>query len=98
MIQIFKVLSQGNPFAVQKQDGSTIQKSTLVLQLPGGKYEDSFVCTLLGEQALQRYCPDDLVVAALRFQHHEYGSNVYQDVTVQDIRRITTSAPPAIAV
>lgn len=96
MTQIFKVLSQGNAFAVQKQDGTSIQKSTLVLQLPGGKFEDSFVCTLLGEQALQRYCPGDLVVAALRFRHSEHGSNVYQDVTVQDIQRLTASLPPAI--
>lgn len=96
MTQIFKVVSQGEAFAVQKQDGSIMQKSTLVLQLPGGKYEDSFVCTLLGEHALQRHCPGDLVVAAVRFRHSEHGSNVYQDVTVQDIQRLTTSVPPAI--
>lgn len=92
MTQILKVVSQGEAFAVQKQDGTTMQKSTLVLQQPGGKFEDSFVCTLLGDEARQRFCPGDLVMAALRFRHSEHGSNVYQDVTVQDIQRLTTSA------
>jgi len=82
---ILKVLSQTEAVTLQKQDGSTIQKSTIVLQELGGKYEDSYACTLLGNAALCKFYPGDLVCAALRFQHHEYQGSVYQDVTVQDI-------------
>jgi len=59
-----------------------------VLQEPGGKYEDSYVGTLLGNVALCRFYPGDLVVAALRFQHREYQGNVYQDIIVQDIVKV----------
>ena len=35
MKTIFKVIAQTEPVTVQKQDGSTIQKSTVVWQLTG---------------------------------------------------------------
>ena len=86
MKTLFKVIAQTKPVTVQKQDGSTIQKSTVVLQLIGGKYEDSFSATLLGTLATRR----DVVWAALRFQAREYrpqqgGTTYLQDITVQEI-------------
>ena len=90
MKTLFKVIAQTEPVNVQKQDGSTIQKSTVVMQLIGGKFEDSFSATLLGNLATRRLTPGDIVWAALRFQAREYhpqqgGTTYLQDITVQEI-------------
>lgn len=85
MKTLFKVISQLEPFSVSKQDGSQLTKCQIVLQEIGGKYENSYVCTLLGNTALCKFFPGDLVYAALRFQHSEYQGKFYQDIIVQDI-------------
>lgn len=90
MKTMFKVIAQTELTTVQKQDGSTIQKSTVVLQLTGGKYEDSFSATLLGTLATRRFAPGDVVWASLRFQSREYhpsqgGTAYLQDINVQEI-------------
>lgn len=85
MKQFFKVISQGEPFTVTKQDGGQLNKCQIVLQEFVGKYEDSYVCTLLGNSALCKFYPGDLVLASLRFQHNEYQGKFYQDITVQEI-------------
>ena len=72
MKTLFKVIAQTEPVNVQKQDGSTIQKSTVVMQLIGGKFEDSFSATMLGTLATRRFAPGDIVWASLRFQAREY--------------------------
>lgn len=89
MKHFFKVINQLDPFTVTKQDQSTLNKCVIVLQEIGGKYEDSYVCNLLGNAALCKYYPGDLVYAALRFQHSEYQGKYYQDITVQDIISFT---------
>ena len=85
MKALFKVVAQQEPFTVNKSDGSTLNKCAIVLQEIGGKYEDSYVCTLLGNSALCKFYPNDLVYASLRFQHSEYQGKYYQDINVQDI-------------
>ena len=90
MKTLFKVIAQTEPVNVQKQDGSTIMKSTVVLQLIGGKYEDSFSDTLFGTLATRHLVPCDVVLAALRFQARAYrpqqgGTTYLQDITVQEI-------------
>lgn len=85
MKQMFKVLSQSEAISVQRQDGSVVSKSTIVLQEIGGKFENSYAAVLLGNAATVKFSPDDIVLAALRFVHREYNGNVYQDVTVQEI-------------
>lgn len=86
MTQIFKVLSQSETISITKQDGSTISKSILVLQELGGKFENSYVCALLGPQ--YRFTAGDLVAAALRFSHREHNGSVYQDITIQEIIKL----------
>lgn len=92
MKQIFKVLSQSEAVTITKQDGTVLTKSTLVLQEPGGKYENSYVCALLGPQ--YKFTPGDVVIATLHFSHHEKPSSVsgqsilYQDVTIQEIIKL----------
>ena len=97
MKTLFKLIAQSEPVTVQKQDGSTIQKSTVVLQLTGGKYEDSFSATMLGTLASQRFVPGDVVWAALRFQAREYhpqqgGTTYLQDINVQAILQLGGAA------
>lgn len=90
MKQFFKVIAQQEPFQVNKSDGSQLNKCQIVLQEIGGKYENSFVCTLLGNSALCKFYPNDLVLASLRFQHSEYQGKFYQDITIQDIISFTS--------
>lgn len=90
MKTFFKVINQGTPFGVTKQDGTTLNKCQIVLQEFGGKYENSYVCTLLGNAAQCKFYPNDLVYAALRFSHSEYQGKFYQDITVQDIISFTS--------
>lgn len=90
MKKIFKVVAQSETIAVlsQKAEGGQISKSNIVLQEPGGKYENSYVASVLGELANIRFAKDDLVVAALRFSTKEYNGQVYQDIVVTEIIKI----------
>lgn len=91
MKQFFKVVIQMDPQSVTRQDGSLTKKSTIVLQEFGGRYENSYVCTMLGNMASCKFYPNDLVFASLRFQHREYNQQYYMDCTVQDITKVATS-------
>lgn len=82
MKTLFKVLSQSDVINIKTQNGDT-QKSTIVLQEIGNKYEDSYVCSLLGNQV--KLYPGDFVWASLRFSAREYNGSNYQDITIQDI-------------
>ena len=90
MKNIFKVTAQSETFAVpsQKAEGGQISKCNIVLQEPGGKFENSYVASILGEQAKMRFAKDDLVVASLRFSTREYNGQVYQDIVVSEIVRL----------
>ena len=65
-----------------------MSKCNIVLQELGGKFENSYVATMLGEQAKIRFAKDDLVVAALRFSTREYNGQVYQDIVVSEIIKL----------
>ena len=83
----YKVKAQSETFVVpsQKTEGGQISKCNIVLQELGGKFENSYVATILGEQARIRFELDDLVVASLRFSTREYNGQVYQDIVVSEI-------------
>ena len=89
MKQIFRVVSQSETIAVQSQKAESGQtsKCTITLQEFGGKYEDTFVATMLGNTAQCRFYKDDLVMASLRFTTREYNGQVYQDIIVNDISK-----------
>lgn len=89
MKQLFKVIAQQEPFTVNKSDGSTLNKCQIVLQEVGSKYEDSYVCNLLGNSALCKFYPGDVVFASLRFQHSEYQGKFYNEISIQDIISFT---------
>ena len=57
MKTIFKVVQQGEAFAVQSQkaeEGQTI-KCNIVLQELGGNFENQYVCTMVGNMAQCRF-------------------------------------------
>jgi hypothetical protein len=72
----------------QKAEGGQISKCNIVLIEPGGKYENSYVATMFGEQAKVRFSPGELVAAALRFSTREYNGQMYQDVVVNEIVKL----------
>ncbi len=90
---ILKVVQQGQPYTVPstKSENGQTQKCNMVLQRLGGPFEDQFLVTLWGNDALVRYDKDDLVVAVLRFSTHEYnsgqGMQTFQDITVKEIHK-----------
>ena len=90
MKKIFKVVAQSDTFAVpsQKAEGGQVNKCNIILQDVGGKYENSYVAAVLGEQANIRFMRDDLVVASLRFSTREYNGQTYQDIVVTEIIKI----------
>ena len=90
MKHIFRVMAQSDTFAVpsQKAEGGQISKCNIVLRELGGKYENSYVATMLCEQANMRFAKDEIVAAALRFSTREYNGQVYQDIVVNEIIKI----------
>ena len=90
MKKIFKVVAQSDTFHVpsQKAEGGQISKCNIVLQELGGKFENSYVATILGEQANMRFAKDELVVASLRFSTREYNGQVYQDILISEIVKL----------
>ena len=90
MKSIFKVVQQGEAFAVQSQkaEGGQTMKCSIVLQEIGGKFEDQYIATLWGNAAQCRFYSGDLVVAALRFSTRDYNGQTYQDIAVNDIYKL----------
>ena len=88
---ILKVVRQGEPFSVQSQKAETgeIQKCNIVLrELGGSKFENEYVCAMLGNLAACKFYEGDVVMATLRFSTHEYQGQVYQDVLATEIVNI----------
>ena len=88
--RILKVVRQGEAFSVQssKSDNGTIQKCNIVLRELGGKFENEYVCAMLGNLAACRFYEGDVVVATLRFSTHEYQGQVFQEILATDIVKV----------
>ena len=88
--KILKVVRQGEAFSVQsaKAEGGQIQKCNIVLKELGGKYENEYVCAVLGNLAACRFYEGDVVVATLRFSSHEYQGQTFQEVLCSDIVKL----------
>ena len=72
-----------------KQESGQIQKCTIVLrELGGSKFENEYVCTMLGNLAGCRFYEGDVVVATLRFSTHEYQGQTFQEILATDIIKI----------
>ena len=74
-----------------KQESGQIKKCTIVLrELGGSKFENEYVCTMLGNLAGCRFYEGDLVIATLRFSTHEYQGQVYQEILATDIMKVNS--------
>ena len=89
--KILKVVRQGEAFSVQSQKAETgqIQKCNIVLkELGGSKFENEYVCALLGNLAACRFHEGDVVLATLRFSSHEYQGQTFQEILATDIIKV----------
>ena len=88
--KILRVVRQGEAFGVQssKSESGTIQKCNIVLRELGGKFENEYVCAMLGNLAACRFYEGDVVVATLRFSTHEYQGQTFQEILATDIVKI----------
>ena len=89
--KILRVVRQGEAFSVQssKQESGSLQKCNIVLrEMGGGKFENEYVCAMLGNLAACRFYEGDVVAATLRFSTHEYQNQVFQEVLATDIVKI----------
>ena len=90
MKNLMKVVSCGEMFTVrsEKAEGGSLNKRNLVLQEIGGKYENQYAVTALGNLAQCVFHPGEYVWAALRFQTREYNGQVFQDITAVEIIKV----------
>ena len=89
--KILRVVRQGEAFSVQsaKADGGQIQKCNIVLrELGGGKFENEYVCAMLGNLAACRFYEGEVVIATLRFSTHEYQGQTFQEIFATDIIKV----------
>lgn len=86
----FRVVSQGETSRIERQDGTTVERCTIILQVLGERGDfGRYAATLLGGKAAFRFQPGDAVAASLRFTTHSYEGRTYQDITVQDIIKLS---------
>jgi len=88
--KILKVVRQGEAFSVQstKQESGSIQKCNIVLKELGSKFENEYVCAMLGNMAACRFYEGDIVIATLRFSTHEYQGQTFQEILATDIVKV----------
>ena len=89
--KIFKVVRQGEAFSVQssKSDNGQIQKCNIVLcEMGGSKFENEYVCAMLGNMAACRFYEGDVVAATLRFSTHEYQGQTFQEILATDVVKV----------
>ena len=84
---ILRVVKCGECFTVksEKSEGGVLNKRTLVLQELGGKYEPTYVVSVLGNLAMVQFDEGDIVIATLRFQSREYNGQVFMDVIATEL-------------
>ena len=84
---ILRVVKCGECFTVksEKSEDGVLNKRTLVLQELGGKYEPTYVVSVLGNLATVQCDEGDIVIATLRFQSREYNGQVFMDVVATEL-------------
>ena len=90
--RILRVVRHGEAFGVQSSKSETgiIQKCNIVLrELGGSKYENEYVCAMLGNLAACRFYEGDIVMATLRFSTHEYQGQTFQEILVTDMVKVS---------
>ncbi len=86
--KILRVVRQGEAFSVQSKNSEqgSIKKCNIVLKEMGGsKFENEYVCAMLGNLAACRFYEGDIVIATLRFSTHEYQGQTFQEILATDV-------------
>ena len=85
--RILRVLKCGECFTVksEKSENGVLNKRTLVLQELGGKYENPYVVSALGNLATIQFGEGDIVIATLKFQAREYNGQAFMDVVALEL-------------
>jgi hypothetical protein len=85
--KILKVVKSGELFSVksEKFENGLLNKRNLVLKELGGKFENEYAVSVLGNAASLVFNEGDLVAVTLRFQTREYNGQTFQDITATDI-------------
>ena len=89
--KILRVVRQGEAFSVQssKSDNGSTQKCNIVLrELGGSKFENEYVCAMLGNLAACKFYEGDVVAATLRFSTHEYQGQTFQEILATDVVKV----------
>ena len=89
--KILRVVRQGEAFSVQssKQESGSIQKCNIVLkELGGSRFENEYVCAMLGNLAACRFYEGDVVVATLLFSTHEYQGQTFQEILATELVKL----------
>jgi hypothetical protein len=90
-VKLLRVVRQGEAFSVQstKSESGSIQKCNIVLrELGGSRFENEYVCAMLGNLAACRFCEGDVVAATLRFSTHEYQGQTFQEILATDLVKL----------
>ena len=84
---ILRVVKCGEMFSVpsEKSENGSLNKRIFVLQELGGKYENCYVVTALGNLASLVFHEGDLVIATLRFLSREYNGQMFMDVVATEL-------------
>ena len=72
----------------EKSETGVLNKRNLVLKELGGKYENEYTVSVLGNAASLVFYENDLVVVTLRFQTREFNGQTFQDIVATDIVKI----------
>ena len=85
--KILRVVKCGEKISVQseKADNKVLDKRTLVLQELGGRFENQYAVSVLGNLAQLQFYEGDLVMATLRFGCREYNGQMFQDIVATEM-------------
>lgn len=89
MTSIFKVIFVGEPCSITRKDGSEAVKQSITIREIGGKYDNHFVATWIGN-SMCNLAPGSTIAAALRFSVRNYEGQDYQDIVLQEYVPIST--------
>ena len=86
--RFYKVVRQSETFSVpsaKSETGQILKCNILLQELGGSKFENTFVCSMLGSLAGCRFHEGDVVIATLRFSVHESNGSYFQDILITDL-------------
>ena len=88
--KILKVVKSGDMFSVKSEKSETgqLNKRNLVLKELGGKYENEYAVSVLGNAASLQFYEGDLVAVTLRFSTHEYQGQTFQEILATEIVKV----------